>query len=180
MRAKERMSILRMAKEIFFKAMLAGYAGDGGGVKKEKTPDGYKTLTYEEGKFCVVDCYCVTPHSNRSAGTTTIFYEGQAIWWMSYGGWYEERAIPTLKKALVKAYRHGRFIGGRGVHWTKGFSFENDGLSYLYDNRPDKKRRFFHGQFEGEEYIWQHIKGHGYFRQPKIVGYHKYFGMSLI
>jgi hypothetical protein len=180
MNKRDRAWILKEAKKAFFEALLAGYAGDGSGVKKEKTPDGYNTLVWEKGPFRVVDRYCVTKTSNKSAGTTTIFFECQPIWWMSYGGWYEEKAIPTLRKALAEAYRLRRFIGGRGVTHTHGFASKNDGRMYKYTNHPDKKRRFFHGQFEGVEYIWQHVKGRGYFRQPKLVGCHRYFGTALI
>jgi hypothetical protein len=143
---------------VFFKAILAGYAGDGSGVKKEKSPDGYKTLIYEEGKFRVADRYCVTPHSDKSAGTTTIFFEGQPIWWMSYGGEYHKSEIPLLKEALSKAYHEQTFCGGRGP----------ETFGDLYFNR-------FRGNFES-------FSGTEVINSPRgnVLGYHHYLGMSLI
>ena len=164
MRERDRVSIRRRAMKIFFKAMLAGYAGDGSGVKKEKTPDGYRTLTWppegDSDGFVVVDRYCVTPQSAMSAGTTTIFFRGEPIWWMSYGGEYSPLAITTLKMALAEAYKDGDFCGGRGhAHRFPCFEYRND----HYGNFVS---------FNGRETV----------RDPRgnELGYHRYFGMSLI
>lgn len=169
MATKTRNWILRRAIKVFFKAMLAGYAGDNSGVKKEKSPDGYTTLTWpptgDHKGFVVVDRYCVTPHSDKSTGTTTIFFEGQPVWWMTYGGEYKKSTIPFLKEALKETYRQSKFLGGRGPS-----RFQKDNLVYV-------NRRGFDGTrfalFEGREEIVE-------IPSLNSVGFHKYFGMLLI
>jgi len=162
-------SIIHRAERVFFKALLAGYAGDGSGVKKEKPPDGYRTMTWpptgDHGGFKVVDRFCVTPTSNRSAGTTTIFFEDQPIWWMSYGGYYDDSAIPFLKTALADAYGRQEFRGGRGP-----IRFQNG--NFVYVNRQGFDGTSF-ACFEGREEIFEASS-------ERLLGFHKYFGMLLI
>lgn len=64
---------LKVVEEFFFKAMLQGYAA---GAQKTRVPDmpGYKEIRFQEGDFLLVDRYCVTPNSEKSAGTTTIWF----------------------------------------------------------------------------------------------------------
>lgn len=182
MKSKERASILHRAKEVFFKAMLAGYAGDGSGVNKEKTPDGYRTLTYKEGEFMVVDRYCVTPHSKRSAGTTTIFYEDRAIWWMSYGGWYNDEVIPFLKESLAVAYRRRSFNGGRGPNnrHDKGRRKKVYYVNHVNRVSQHTVKCLWSSGFEGfcgREEIADYSRS---VTEPTVLGVHRYFGMSLI
>jgi len=157
-----RETVLKGAKMAFFAALLAGYAGNSKGLKKKKTPDGYKTITFVSGDFKVVDRYCTTPHSNSSAGTTTIFFQNKPVWWMSYSGYYEDEAILFLKQALARTYRRRIFLGGRGL----GFSTDN--MIYVNHVGTDKFERF-----DG----WESIIEIGTWRK---LGYHKYSGISLI
>jgi len=129
--------------EVFFEAMMDGYAG--GKLRrsvKTLSPDGYKTIEFHMGDYKVIDRYCVTPHSDFSAGTTTIFHLGVPVWWMTYGGRYSAAVIPFLKKALYQAYRKNEFNGGRGP----GCFSEKE---LVYANFVAERSTF--GAFSGEE-----------------------------
>jgi hypothetical protein len=162
-------SILEGAEASFFEAMMDGYAGGKEVSTKTKDSDGYKTITWEKGDYKVVDRYCITPLSDFSAGTTTIFYrhEGQwiPVWWMSYSGRYPKELIAFLKECLIKNYTQGIFLGGRGPAYVK---VEPEGRVMQYSN--DASGNF--SWFQGEE----SIKSQSY----SLYGYHKYFGMALV
>jgi len=69
-------AVLAVARKVFFKAMLAGYAG-AGGAEKTKYPNGRVTIRYrdpDQPDYIVLDEYWVTPYSDSSSGTTTILY----------------------------------------------------------------------------------------------------------
>lgn len=158
--------ILAGAKEVFFAANLDGYVGNGERSIVTKTPDGYTTIEFEEGDYRVVDRYCTTPQSDKSAGTTTIFHKDIPIWWMCYGGSYPPEVIPFLKAALKEAYQRKQFQGGRGPTTFSG----EEGL--IYFNTKETTANF--QRFEGEERI--HRRG----SSSWCLGTHKYWGMSLI
>lgn len=167
---EQREEILNGAREMFFAAMLAGYASEKINLAKISAKilgkDGYKTITFLSGNYKVVDRYCVTPLSDFSAGTTTIFhrfrFKGRwiPVWWMSYSGHYPKEVIPFLKVALKQSYEKGEFAGGRG---PKTLQFVK-GKSDLYENHWVGD---FHS-FDGCESI------------NCNAGFHKYFGMALI
>ena len=158
-------AIIHRAELAFFQAMLAGYAGDGKGVVREVTPDGHKTLTWENEEFRIVDRYCVAEDCRSSAGTTTIFFNGMPIWWMAYAGQYTKSAIPFLKKALAHAYTKGEFHGGRGP-----IRFQDGSMTY---RNHQGNSGFSFGSFDGFEQIIAEDA-------VEALGYHKYFGMLLI
>lgn len=163
-RIMDRNEILAGAEEAFFKALLAGYAGEGDGeARKEKSATGQITMTCEIGDFKVVDRYYITPNTNRSAGTTTISFKGQVIWYMSYLGFYDERAIDLLKQTLRMAYRGKLFNGGRGMEWLK-----SDTMAYT---NQIERRSFC--DFKGREEVKDSRSG-------ELLGYHEYAGLSLI
>jgi hypothetical protein len=159
----QKIDILDDACKAFFKALLAGYAGgEDCAIEKEVHK---KTVTMliqlETGTYTVIDSWWTTPHSNRSAGTTTVLLERNPVWWMSYGGEYPEHIIPFLKSALAWAYKDEFFYGGRGPdEFVAG--------NLVYKNFPVK-----HGfdDFAGREEI---------FVDGVMVGFHEYWGISLI
>lgn len=153
-----------VTKAFFFKAMLQGWAGEGIITKPCDWP-GYKVLRFEEDKFILIDSYCVAgkSHSPKSTGTTTIWYDGTPVWWMSYGGFYEKSAIPLLKEALLSAYGAGVFMGGRG------FSAFRHG-SMMYINHAETND---FSSFRGREEIIE-------IASCSYLGEHEYWGMSLI
>jgi hypothetical protein len=155
--------VLEGAKQAFFKAMMDGYAGDRKNSIKTTTPDGYKTIEFTDGEFKVVDRYCITPDSDHSAGTTTIFFKNVPVWWMSYGRRYPKNTISFLKEALKKAYGVGEFCGGRGPDF-----FTKDSLQYHNAWAGDFSR------FQGGEEVFARLM------VSELVGFHKYFGMSLL
>lgn len=107
-----------MAKvqQFFFKAMVEGWATNTPKIKVADMP-GYKAIYFKDGNYSLMDRYCVTPLSNKSAGTTTIWFNDIPVWVMNYGGYYEEEVIDFLKRMLGKTYQASEFIGGRGP-WT--------------------------------------------------------------
>jgi hypothetical protein len=156
--------VIEGARKVFFRAMLAGYAGGSQSSVKTTTADGYTAIEFADGDFRMVDRYCVNPHSDHSAGTTTIFLGNLPIWWMAYGGSYQAEAIPFLKEVLASAYRDSNFCGGRG------FAHGIDNKAFSYNN-------IWTGdfcQFDGLERIFNLED------MDKEVGSHEYFGMILI
>jgi len=150
-------------QKFFFKAMLEGWAGDKNAVDDDMID--YKVFTYEDKERGLVlsDRFLSIPNCNNSAGTTTIWHEDRAVWWMQYHGWYDPKVIPFLKSVLVEAYKKEEFYGGRGL-WPRHF----EDLTYMNSPRftSDFKR------FSGEE----SIDGD----DGQCFGYHEYSGMSLL
>ncbi|EKD23798.1 MAG: hypothetical protein ACD_81C00181G0001 [uncultured bacterium] len=160
----KRNEILDWAKKAFIAAMLSGYASEeGDGVPKIKTTDGYTTITCIEEGFTVVDRYYTMPRSTYSVGTTTIFYKGKPIWLMSYGGSYPKKVISFLKAALTKAYTTGSSVGCRGPQ-----SCEEGDLLYINNCTSASFR-----EMRGYEVIKSIETG-------RVLGYHEYWGGSLI
>jgi hypothetical protein len=157
-------TILGGAREAFFKAMLDGYAGDQKKSAKTVSSDGYKTIEFPIGDYLVVDRYCTTSCSDFSAGTTTIFFRGSAVWWMSYAGRYPEKVIPFLKEVLRKAYEEEIFFGGRGRDSSNNEAF-------VYSNQETEGWDFT--RFKGREEISD-------IKTTKRLGFHEYLGMALI
>ena len=155
-------------QSFFFKAMQMGYAVEK--ITKTKVLDmpQHKEIRYEDGDFLLVDRWCVNPDSNKSIGTTTIWQEEKPVWFMSYGGVYPKRLIPTLKRALSRTYLKAIFRGGRG----EGMDDFEAGVFYI--NRVENNN---FSQFNGREEVIFRLPG------TYIVGsrgYHDYWGMSLL
>lgn len=151
--ACERTMILNGAKEIFFMALLAGYASN-------KKTNG---VPFVHGKYRLIDKWETNDFSDGSAGTTMILFDGQLIWWMSYGGAYPKEAISFLKEALAAAYKKSMFFGGRGPD-----RFERAG-KFLYLNN-----------FEG--ILFENFSGiERIFNEDAVeIGSHRYMGHALI
>ena len=146
----------------FFKAMVEGWATTGGG-QKITIPQipGYKAIDFTDGDFRLLDCYCVNSHSPVSAGTTTIWHQGNPVWMMSYGGFYTDSTIAFLKRVLLKTYEASQFVGGRGPR----IYIESD---LVYTNRVSGN--FNH--FSGREEILNAETG-------ALLGFHEYSGIDL-
>jgi len=155
---------LAEVQAFFFKAMVGGWAVGGQKIKIADMP-GYKAIPFRDGDLYLLDRYCVVPNSTKSAGTTTIWYKDVPVWVMNYGGSYEESAIKFLKSMLRMAYDSGIFCGGRGSR------LGTDSLRDLvYFNRP---RLNDFAKFDGMEQIFNTRTG-------SCLGYHEYWGMSLL
>jgi len=150
-------------QSFFFKAMIEGWAKNSPKMSITDMP-GYKAIPFEDGDFYLLDRYCVNPHSQRSTGTTTIWFRNEPVWVMNYGGYYTKGATAFLKNALGKAYQEHHFVGGRGPRVYK------DGLAYLYINQA-RINEF--EKFEGREEIFAGVDN-------VPLGFHEYWGMSLI
>jgi len=150
-------------KEFFFKAMLAGWAGEGKKSKIAELP-GYKYVVFREDDLMLTDIYSVTSNSSKSSGLTTIFYNNNPVWVMHYWGWYYKKAILIVKEALTQAYSKGIFWGGRGLEALNGNSMD-------YRNWPDENS---FDCFSGREFV--RLEGD----EHSILGYHEYKGGSLI
>lgn len=175
--------ILEGAKAAFFEAMIDGWVGGENRRSKEtKTADGHTIIEYvtEDGKFRVVDDFITTRLSDKSAGTTTIFFKEEGglqtpVWWMSYGGHYPEGAISFLKSAIAKAYERKLFLGGRGLAKVISTRHEVNELKFhlIYINKWNGDFQSFNGV---EEVLQNPLVGY----DPELIGYHQYFGMSLL
>ena len=155
-------AFLAEMEDVFFEAMMAGYAS-AKKIKKVSIAElpGSKLITpFERGPWKVADPYLVTPLSSYSGGMTVISYEGVPVWMMQYFGQYFEEAIPCLKAALRACYGKSEFQGGRGPE-----RFMRNG--YVYEN-PDE---FFPKDFKlfrGDDLV---RGGNG-----DILGRHVYHG----
>lgn len=174
MTSEERCSILEDAYEVFFKAMMSGYAGNSNRAVKTTTNNGCtKKVEYTEGDYTVTDTWHTHPESDKSSGSTLITFQGIPIWWMAYSGNYPKEVIPFLKEALRETYGKNNFIGGRGPT-----DFVKD--QYWYKNCP----RLSPGgdftefcDFAGSEAIYRNTNFEG---PGEMIGYHHYHGQSLI
>lgn len=157
-----REELLGKAQEVFFEAMLQGYANPN--ISKGTIPSilGSKIIPFEKENFKVIDAYLTHPNSIRSTGVTIILYENQPIWVMHYHGRYQEEAIPFLKDVLHTAYHKAYFSGGRGINPSENNSF-------LYINRIEEN---LFSSFRGKEEIYKH--------DGSLLGFHEYFGGSLL
>jgi hypothetical protein len=144
---------LEEIQKFFFKAMLNGYAAS--------KSSGHKA-EFREGNFRLLDCWCVNSGSLKSVGTTKIWFRGEPVWVMSYGGYYSKEVTPFLKRALHMAYESGKFVGGRGLCVIEDELF--------YHNSP---RLNDFSRFEGHEEILGN-------RGEVLLGSHDYWGMALI
>lgn len=161
--------VVEAVKTFFFEAMKSGWA-----MPVTKTPipglPGSKSIPFKQGEFSLLDYYFVNPWSNSSYGTTVIWIAENPIWVMHYGGWYDKRAIPFLKRALMRNYSRNVFMGGRGPERLEG---EDHTLQYL--NRVDKND---FAEFRGYEYIVSASDQSGVPAGQKL-GEHHYFGGLL-
>ena len=149
-------------RSFFFKAMMEGWAMNAQEIKTTDAP-GYTSIPFREGDFYLLDRYCVSPNSSKSAGTTTIWFQDIPVWLMNYGGFYEKRTIACLKEALQRTYGVHQFVGGRGPRMhSKG--------SLVYVNQP---RLNDFAKFEGREEIFDIESG-------ELFGFHEYWGISLL
>ncbi len=154
----------------FFETMLSSWVGCGTKIEIPGMP-GHWGFDYSEGDLRLVDRYCVTPSSTMSAGTTTIWYCNIPIWVMQYAGFYTDpHVISFLKRALLKAYSAGEFIGGRGPRIYVEHPF-------VYVNRPTSND---FGQFAGREDIYDLVDGEpSHTESVDSIGFHRYMGISL-
>lgn len=160
--SKENTVDLKQIQTFFFKSMTEGWTTKDQKIEITDMP-GYKAIPFRNGDFYLLDRYCVTPRSTKSAGTTTIWFQNIPVWLMNYGGFYEDGAILFLKQALRETYERGQFVGGRGpLTYTDGSS--------VYVNKPLLNN---FSKFEGREEVFDTKSG-------ASLGFHEYWGMSLL
>jgi hypothetical protein len=162
----DKKEILQKAMEVFFRALLAGYAGENKENVKVSVFGFKKTVIYTEGEFTVIDEWTTTDHSDVSFGTTTILFEETPIWFMFYEGRYPKKVISFLKEAMTSQYKKGQFRGGRGpIRWSSDL--------FVYKNHAHKTGNLSFSQFSGHEKISDAKTG-------KILGFHEYCGCSML
>lgn len=145
----------------FFDAMLKGYSNPKAEKSSISILPNSKYTTYRKDFFLVIDLWFKSKLNNKSFGITIIWYKLNPVWFMVYAGEYEKEAIPFLKKVLAQTYTSKKFYGGRGVP-----SCHDSGIHYSNNlTKNDFK------DFSGKETVY---------KNQKIQGWHKYWGMSLI
>jgi hypothetical protein len=155
---------IQSVQEFFFDAMVKGYARFGVHALEIAEMPEYKAVPFRIGDFSILDLWSVNPSSQKSAGTTTIWFQDLPVWVMSYGGLYTKNwMIVFLKRALLHAYEARQFIGGRGP-----LVYNENPLVYV--NHP---RLSYFARFEGHEEIFD-TNG------ENSLGFHDYWGMSLL
>jgi len=148
-------------KEAFFEAMNQGYANPDSKKSSISILPRSKCTTYKKGNFLVIDMWFTSKLNNKSFGITIIWYKQSPVWFMAYAGEYEKEVIPFLKKVLALTYKNKSFHGGRGVP-----SYHSDGMHY--GNNQDRSG---FEDFSGKETVY---------KDRKVRGWHKYWGMCLI
>lgn len=168
-----------IVEQFYYEAMLSGWSS---GKKPEASPlTGFKQHVYTDRPLRLVDAWSSTLGSDASSGMTTIYLdlgyrqksaaEYVPIWAMHYSGFYTKEAADFVKHVLVGTYKNpNSFHGCRG--WEK---YERGGLKYenwIEDQGiPSLKGGPRFELFSGHEYV---MKG------GVCIGYHRYFGESLI
>ena len=154
-------------REVFFAAMLAGYAADAPKVGVTELPRA-KMVVFARGDYVVNDFYFTAEGSRYSSGMTVIRHKGQPVWTLQYQGWYELKAIPFLKRALRCTYEQSIFRGGRGPKMFRQGA-------YSYQNHVEEFRETFR-HFVGREQVSRYEEGEGL----KVAGWHEYQGMLYL
>ncbi|MEK7600687.1 MAG: DUF5680 domain-containing protein [Patescibacteria group bacterium] len=157
-------------REFFFECMRRGYVFSPPPIPMVGLP-GSKSIRYEQGDLLFVDFWLTTPSSKESHGMTLISRAGRPVWAMHYGGWYDKRVIPFLKRALARNYDDHVFEGGRGPRNLEGADHT---LQYL-----NKVEQEGFADFRGHEQIiaTSHQTG-----APvgTVLGEHRYFGGLMV
>ena len=166
----ERAVLVEQTEEFFFEAMRHGWAsGEAKFVTKNFSGWKEKTWVFTHPNFVgfvLVDSFRTFADSRVSEGRKSIYYNnGQPIWYMNYGGWYDKEVMAFLKEALMIAYKANQFVGGRGPDDIYVSNFQ--GL--LYNNRV-QLRTFVN--FSGIEFVTDSFGA--------SRGEHFYFGGSTI
>ncbi len=167
-------------KPFFFEAMRNGWVA---GCVEKSIPDfsGSRVIRYKKFGLSLADYFFIAPDSQSSHGMTIIWlfeeYEHglcafeRPVWIMHYGGWYDKRVIPFLKRTLMHNYNDNIFVGGRGPERLEGMDHT---VQYL--NRVEQND---FTSFRGQEQIittseqWQVPVG-------TKMGEHHYFGGLFI
>ena len=166
----------------FFEASLAaGWCNPDADIIT--SPSGERFVLYNPGVMKYIDRWFVspaTPGPGWSHGQTTIYKENRCVFVMSYEGYYseyEEKSLATeiVKPALLSAYSHSEFEGGRGPQIFS--TQEYPALEYCnrcsYAN-PIGAERLRH--FWGAEKVVHQESGSEVQAQ---LGYHVYMGSTL-
>lgn len=159
-----------LLEEFFFEAMQNGYAVSASSAPVVGLP-GSKSIRYRRGDLLLVDLWFVAPHSSVSHGMTVISLAGSPVWVMHYGGWYYEKTIPFLKRAIARNYDQRVFLGGRGPQRLEG---EGHTLQYL---NAVEQNGF--ANFRGRESIIAASRQTG-FPEGQLLGEHRYFGGLML
>lgn len=149
-------------REVFFDAMLAGYASKRPRITSSLDSPHTKVLTYEKDRWLVTDTYHVTPTSDFSSGATVIHFDYMPVWTIQYLGPHPEETIPFLKEVLKAEYGRRRFTGGRGQMSLVGKNY-----NYINDIEGDFRL------FSGTERIRRNDS-------PEVIGWHRYQGGLMI
>lgn len=107
-----------------------------------------KVYGFKRGEYLYLDTYYA--NGEWSGGQTLIYVDRNPAWLMQYHGWCKddnEAILTFLKKALMFAYQHRMFIGGRGP-----YEFFEDGFTYLnFARMPPYEQSIV--RFQGHERI---------------------------
>ncbi len=155
---------LQSVENAFFEAMQHGWASGNDG---EYNSSGFKHTFHvtEDRTHSVTDAWGKDSATGQLTGSIQIcqIHAAAPEWVMWYGGGnYEEQALPFLRNALMEAYRHRLFFGGRGPRQV------SDG-ELVYMNNCDGN--FL--KFKGVEVVVN--ENHGV-----ALGLHRYWGGSLL
>jgi hypothetical protein len=153
----------RVIESGFILAMQEGFASTSKKKSIVEMP-GSKMTLWERDGLRVVDSWIACEGDIKSVGHTLMWERNQLEWYMNYGGWYVESAIPFLKLALRHAYCTERlFYGGRG---PTTFTHE-DHPTLLYVNRTKPGSTV--SNFSGEEMTLD-------VRSQRLLGTHWFHG----
>jgi hypothetical protein len=150
-------------KAFFLEAMQYGWVNPDTHAQPVEGMQGYKGYEYRKGNLYLRDVFTVNWETRKSAGFTTIQQDDEPVWIMFYSGMYPKEAIPIVKQTLSAAYKDQIFWGGRGET-----NFEL-GAALKYVNQ---RERIEFEDFCGRETVFN--------ESNHPIGYHDYWGMSLV
>lgn len=164
------------AEQFFYASMLNGWAS--GASPSYDVIHGYKSMSSCSDTYRLVDRWVKVSGHMHSSGVTTLYqfvHFGNVspvevpIWTMHYGGWYTDEAAEFVREVLRVTYSNPRKLGGVEKCGCRGSSTVPGEL--MYSNHLPGGATF--QDFFGREYVTRRSDG-------AELGFHQYFGMSLV
>ncbi|MBX4198704.1 hypothetical protein KW800_00260 [Candidatus Parcubacteria bacterium] len=157
-------------KRAYLSFSARGYISD---APRKDVPGmpGHRMIEHEEDDIRYMDVYLKSLGSHYSGGSTMMLYKGEVIWRMTYEGWCDKRALPTLKAALAKSYSKYEFNAGRGPA-----KFTHQELKY-YNDAHGEFERFSSVETIEDESV---VKGPPWKIDPDTVAQHECRGRLLV
>lgn len=148
-REEKREAWLKDLAEFIVEANTNTWAADAGEVATPQRP-GFKELDYERGDWHLRDSY--TGYF-RAPGMTTVYYQGQPVWTMAYGGRGMEEGKHDIVNATFKFLKSALMQATTDLPYRGPEEFKDGEWRYKMRMEGDL------AEFSGKETIYKKGKG---------------------